>query len=208
MTVFRDTAFLAAGPARERIRYAVQETNRVVSQKVYRCRIALAVCFLFCSMPFGFIGFCGLSVVGLESWYFYGVFAALGLLAFACGWAMLHGQVIIDQHGITKIVWFRVERRFAWEDCQGWIVSKLNISSEKEQKVWVSLYPETPPEMRPVLLDGDSFRFRAALFRVHGQRWPIVVYDTEAWRPSFDAFLGDVRAYIGQKEVVATWDQT
>src|SRR5262249_45444256 len=86
------------------------------------------------------------------------------------------------------------------------LVSGLEVSPEKVQKVWTRLYSGNPPEFRPALLDGDSFRFRAALFRVRGRRWPIVVHDTEAWRPSFDVFLDDVRACISEKEIVVVCD--
>jgi hypothetical protein len=175
----------------------------VTEPKVFRPRRSRGIFVLIAGSFFSAFGLCGMIAIGWESWYFYGLFMAWGGFIAALGWVVLCRRVLVDARGITRTFWFgNVETRIPWEAIESWLVSPCGVTGEQEEEAWAKLYPGTTRGIRPVLLDGDSFTFQAAMFRVQGERWPITVYDVEVWRPSFDAFLEDIRAHIGEKEIV------
>lgn len=176
----------------------------MTERKVYRSRRVRGGFVLLCGIPFLAVGLCGLIAGGRETWFFFGLFVVGGVLALALGYQVLTGKVIVDDNGISKCFRLgRVSSNISWIAIESWLVSPCDVTADQEQAIWAQLYPGATPEIRPIFLNvDDSFTFRAALFRVRGQRWPVVVYDVEAWRPDFNLFLEDVRAHIGDREVV------
>jgi hypothetical protein len=121
------------------------------------------------------VGVLGLDAVGWEGWWFFGLFIAMGAVAALVGAALVRARVAVDNTGITKSSWkilggFRVP----WTGVESWSVSPY--------------------------LDDDSFTSRVAAFKIRGKRWPVLVHDSEAFRPSFHEFIEEVRVHAVARE--------
>jgi hypothetical protein len=57
--------------------------------------------------------------------------------------------------------------------------------------------------MPPVTGFGADYTFtsQVVFFKLWGDRWPVTVYDSEAYRPSFRAFVEAIRSHARMKEV-------
>jgi hypothetical protein len=170
--------------------------------KVYRPRYDRGGCVLFIGTCFAIFGLLGLYVVGWESWYFYGLFFAIGILGIGGGFALLRSRVVVDEDGISKLPrWAGGGFMASWDAIETWLVTPCYAADK--QRVWSKLYAGKPPRLMPLdlLNEDDSFTFQAAIFKLRGKRWPIVVYDCEARWPSFAAFVEDIRDHAREKEV-------
>ena len=176
---------------------------RAFEGNTYRAGRLSGCLLLIGGLPFLAIGLCGLIAVGLESWYFFGLFFAAGLFAVVLGLEAPSRRLVVDGHGITQTFWFGAyHEKMPWETIESWLATAYDITPELDSKVWASLYPGETPWFRPVLLGHDgSFTGKAALFRIQGRRWPVRIQDSEQWDPNFDAFLADVRTWIQSKEI-------
>jgi hypothetical protein len=170
--------------------------------KFYRPRSIRGGCFLFIGAFFAIFGLLGIYAPW-QSWWFFGLFFALGSLGVVFGYATLRMGVLVDDFGITKIYRLGDGFRAPWDDIEAWLVTPCDVTDR--QKVYSKLYAGNPPQLMPLglLNPDDSFTFQAAIFKLRNKRWPVVVYDCEASRPSFDAFVEDIRAHASEKEVTA-----
>lgn len=169
----------------------------------YRAGRLSGILPLIAGLPFLAFAGCGLLATGLESWYFFQLFFAGGAFAVVLGLEIPSRRLYVNGHGFVRTFWFGAYRVItAWESVESWLATPYDITPELVSKVWTTLYPSGASAIRPVLLGDDgSFTGKAALFRVRGQRWPILVQDFENWHPNFETFLTDVRRWIDSKEL-------
>jgi hypothetical protein len=139
-----------------------------------------------CGSAFGMVVATVFVAVGLHTAIFSEDYfpGTVGILtgAFALIVVCAHHQtrIIINETGITispPAYWPLRRLTVPWESIESWSVTPM--------------------------LNDDSFTSQGAHFKVRGRRWMLTIRDGEAWRPSFDAFLADVRKWAGGKEVVA-----
>jgi hypothetical protein len=151
-------------------------------------------------------GLIGLSTfAGWESWLFFGAFTALGSLAVVAGFAALSMRVVVDDRGITKGFWVgTVEFQVSWDALESWsVLPNRRLTAQQLADVSSKMPFRAMPRDLSVLLDGeDSMTFHVALFKVRDKSGPVAVYDSEACRPSFRAFIEDVRSHAKEKEVL------
>lgn len=166
-----------------------------------RLRLAAGATALLSGLSFVAVGVAGITVIGWNSWAFCGTFAALGAIAIVAGWAVLRVRITIDAAGIRKIFW--TTEFVAWDAVQAWVVTPSECDQRQREAMWAVLYGSRAPAVRPPQISNDeSFTFQALLLRVEGRQRPVEIYDSEAFRPSFAALIDDVRARIGDKEIV------
>ena len=159
---------------------------------------------LIAGFPVMMFGIFGLVIVGLESWYFFGMFAAVGGLFFLVGCDLPLQRLIVDDRGITRISTFgTLKLHILWEDIESWWAGPYDVTPQLARRIWAGLYPGDTRLFRPAILEEDgSFTGRAMLLRVRGKRWPILIQNYQKWRPSFDLLVADVRVQIANKEIV------
>ncbi|MBI3408366.1 MAG: hypothetical protein HY040_08415 [Planctomycetes bacterium] len=177
-----------------------------IKRTVYRASRAYGIIALIIGLFVSEIGLAAFIHIGLESWYFFGLFIAGGAFVVALGWQMLLSpSVELDQNGITWILWFGVRKHhMEWDAIECWLVSPRELTAKHEEEVWAKLYPRDMPILRPGFLERAQWDgpVRLAIFKVRGNRWPYAIDASEVCRPGFDAFIGDVRTYAGDKEMV------
>ena len=180
----------------------------MAERKVYRGHRGRAFLAMTVGAFFSIFGVFGLNAIGWESWYFSGIFSVLGGFGFVLGCDLLAQRVVVDGAGITRLFWFGMhESRIAWEGVEAWLVSSNDDAPE--QRILAHYHAEAAPFRKPIPLNTeDSFTPHVATFRLRRRSWPIiiyiVIYDVDACRPGFDAFLEDVRAHVGDREIVIT----
>ncbi len=172
--------------------------------RVYRPRRARGIFVLLLSTCFAAVGLLVLTAVGWKSWYFYGAFLGLGILGVVAAYAALRIRIVVDDFSIAEVSLQGGGFRASWDNVERWMVTRVGVTPAERQHVWSKLYAGNPPWLLPSFLDGEDYYVfkEVALFKIRGKRWPVAVYDCEAWRPSFDAFVEDVRAHARAKEVV------
>jgi hypothetical protein len=173
--------------------------------KVYLPSRIRGLSFLFVGIFFAALGLLGLCAVGWEAWFFYGAPVALGSISILASCAVFRSRVIVDDLGIAKCSWLGMGGMSdgfitSWSAIESWLVSRYNGTRQQQQEVWSKLYAGR--WVLPSLLGReDSFTSRLVLFKIDGKPLPVAVYDCEAWRPSFDAFVEDIRIHAEAKEV-------
>jgi hypothetical protein len=151
--------------------------NAASGVQVFRPWRARGWMAVVCTVPFLAFGLFGLWTIGGSAGAvaFFGAFLGFGLLGLAVGIATLRTKVTVGPAGITKssiLGGFTV----GWSDVESW-------------------------EVVPTSLD-DSFTFREVRVRIRGRSFDLVVYDSEVWRPGFEAFQAALRAAVADREVV------
>jgi hypothetical protein len=96
-----------------------------------------------------------------------------GGIIIGVGVCILLTRVVVDESGLEKRAPFAGGFRACWDEIEVWWVHRQRVD------------PETLPQ---------------ACFRLRGRRRIGVVYVADACRPSFDAFLADVRARVADRE--------
>jgi hypothetical protein len=174
----------------------------VPEPNVYRPRRIreLAVLVIgICSTGFGLLA---LGQVG--AWYFGGAFLALGILAVVGGVALLCLRVVVDDGGLAKRGWFGNGFTAFWDGIERWLVAPYPFSVDQRWNLWSRLEGGSQPSWMPPVTDfGNDFTFisQVVLLKLRGMRWPVAVYDSDAYRPSFRAFVEDIRSHARSKEV-------
>jgi hypothetical protein len=130
--------------------------------------------------PFFFLGLGGLiAAAGVNGIAGIGVRWAsvfpclLGGFAIGAGVCILLTRVAVDSRGLDRRAPFEGSFRASWDEVESWWVD------------WGSTDRDTLPQAR---------------FRLRGQRESAVVHAADVARPSFDTFLEDVRARVGDRE--------
>src|SRR6188474_658696 len=91
--------------------------------KVYRPARFVGVIVILCGQPFIGIGSLGIYHIGLESAWFFGMFILVGsLVGVGGGLGLLTMRISVDEQGITKSYWTRVEFSASWAEIERWSV--------------------------------------------------------------------------------------
>jgi hypothetical protein len=171
---------------------------------VYRASPYCGILPLVGGSPFFAFGLAGLAVVGWESWYFFGMFAALGGLFVFTGLELPFERLVVGPDGFTMVFWFDMWKRpVRWVDIDGWLATPFDVTAAMHRQVWDALFPESADSFfRLSILGTDgTLTGQAVVFRVRGWRWPIVIQDYQRWQPNLGEFAADVRRMIPEKEV-------
>jgi hypothetical protein len=143
------------------------------------------------------LGAAGMAVIGWESWFFCGIFVAIGAIAIAGGWAALRVRITVDAVGIRNTFW--TTELIAWSSVQAWGITPPQSDQRQLKSLWAALYDGRGPAFLPRLVP-DNNAFQALLLRITDEQQPIEFYDGEI-EPSFPDFIDEVRAQIGDKEM-------
>ena len=147
---------------------------------VYRSRRLPAFFIIPAGMLFVSFGVFGIFVNGLESAWFFGMFALLGfVVGILGGIAHLSICVSVDERGIIQRNMYRTDFAFSWDEVEFWRVGPVGRNDER---------------------GDDSFTFQKVEFKLRDRGSPIIVYDCDVWRPGFDQFVENVRRSLPIKE--------
>ncbi len=133
-------------------------------------------------------------------------FCAGGIAGVILGLVLLNSRVVLTKSYISKRPRWLGGFSSTWSDIEGWFVVPYGHSYRKEQlRLWSILYGnERAMDFSRFLGsdESDSFTFRVLVFKVHGCKWPVIVREAEASRPSFDSLVASVRSYVPHHEVI------
>ena len=166
--------------------------------KVYRSRWMRGLVVL----SFGFF----FSVIGVLNFERLDPCAGVALFAVCLagnliGINLLAMRVVVTNTDVSKVPRWLGGFSVSWQEVDRWFVASTRAGRAEQDKLWGELYGGEAVSSFPKLLDGeDSFTFRAVVFKIRGRPNPLVVYDSEAFRPSFDEFVADVRLFAADKE--------
>jgi hypothetical protein len=142
---------------------------------VYRPRRDRGLLCLGAGLVFAAAGSLMLAMGGVHALFV--LCCVLGGLATVVALLLLTTRVVVDDAGVAKRPLLANGFVLRWEDVESWSVAASDLD--------------------------DSFTFRVVRFKVRGKRRECRVHDSEAWRPAFEQFLGDVRAHARDREVQA-----
>jgi hypothetical protein len=138
---------------------------------VYRAERVRA--FFFLLLGGSFVASGGHAILGLGVRWPFVLTCLLGAFCIGAAVCILLTRVAVDGRGLHRRAPFDGSFRASWDEVESWWVQRANVRDET--------------------LPG-------ACFRLCGQRERVVVYAVDVSRPGFQAFLGDVRARVGDRE--------
>ncbi len=138
---------------------------------IYRTDCVRPILCLLLGGPFALA--CGFNIVALGPKRELVFIGLLGAIIVGVGVCILVTRVAIDDSSLEKRAPFAGPFRASWDEIESWWVDPGSTEDETLPQVY---------------------------FRIRGRRRCEVIHAADVWRPSFHAFLQQVRAHIADRE--------
>jgi hypothetical protein len=166
--------------------------------KVFAAPTAPAVLCFCGSIPFLIFGLAGLEVVGMESWYFFGMFAIGGIFGVAIAFMQIVTEIVVGPETLSFRLCGWTSKSWKWDQIEAWASVEMEPSEEAKDEIWSQLKGQRNESLWRVPLDG--FKSKGVVFRVAKSNWPLLIADSHFADP-FAAFVTALRERIGEREI-------